>query len=203
MGEGSGVRRMVSRVVWVVLAGILAGCSGQRVRTVTSERKVASDPLLQRYAGNYGYEKGTDGSKKIVSDNRSGFEGRRVEGFDKSVENKQFATKERTKRPWWGKKDYGSKSWNGSKEAPAAGRKSWFGSRRAKEGGQMARAAGKTYGTGEYGTGAAHEAGTTRLGRPEDASTRNRRDSAPEPNIIGWEEQRKMSMEQTRGILGR
>lgn len=197
------MRRTGSRVAWVVLAGILAGCSGQRVRTVTSERKTASDPLLERYAGNYRYEKGTDGSAKIVSDNRSGYEGRQAEGFGKSVANKRFATSEQTKRPWWGKKDYGRKGWDGGKEAPDAGRKSWFGSQRAKEGGQMAQAGGKSYRTGQYGTGPAREAGTERLGHPEDAQTRNRRDSSPDPKIIGWEEQRKMSMEQTRGILGR
>jgi len=189
--------------LWVVLAGVLAGCSGQRVRTVTSERKTSGDPLLERYAGNFRKETGEDGSTKIVSDRRSGFEGRQVEGFDKSVSKKRYDTSEQKKRSWWGKKDYGRKSWAGNKESPDAGRKSWFGSRRAKEGGQTARGSGKRYGTGEYGTGPASEAGTRRLGHPEDALTRNRRDTSPEPHIIGWEEQRRMSMEQTRGILGR
>ncbi len=200
-----GVTRIFSRGVptWVVLAGVLAGCSGESTRTVTSTRRTISDPLLNRYAGNFTKETGTDGSTKIVSARRSRFEGRQVDGYGKAIAKKRFDTHERSKRPWWGKKDYGRKSWTGNKEAADAGRKSWFGSRRAKEGGKMARAAGKSYETGPYGTGAASEAGTKRLGHGEDALTKNRRETSPDPRIIGWEEQRKMSMEQTRGILGR
>jgi len=187
----------------IVLAGFLAGCSGESTHTVTTTRQGLSDPLLNRYAGNYRYEKAPDGSTRIASDRRSQYEGRKVDGFGKSIADKRFATSEREKRPWWGKKNYDHKMWSGAKTAPDAGKKSWFASKHAKEGGQMARADGKQYQTGTYEVGAAYEAGTRRLGHPQNTNVQNRRKTSPEPKIIGWEEQRKMSMEQTRSLLGR
>jgi len=203
-GEYAGVTGMARWVLWVAVSGILAGCSGESTHKVTTTRRTSTDPLIDRFAGNYQYAKGSDGSTKIVSDRRSQYEGRRMDEFGKSIAHKQYATREQKKRSWWGKKNYEPKAWLGAKRSPDAGRKSWFASKHAKEGGEMAAASGKRYNkTGAYETGAAYEAGTRRLGHPQDARVENLRATSPKPKIIGWEEQRRMSMEQTRSLLGR
>ena len=184
-------------------AVLLAGCASENEPSKTTVRRSSSDPLLERYASNFDYQKGDDGTTKVVSDRRSSFEGARAAGFDKGFQGKSWQGKEVEKAPWWGRKGYEAQVWNGGKSAGEATKKSWFGSKTPAEAGRVARASGQGYGTRNYATGAAWEQGTKRLGKPRDALTENRRADYPEFEVIGWEEQRRMEVEQTRGILGR
>ena len=195
------MRRLWSGVTLVAV--LLAGCASEEEPSTTTVRRSYKDPLLDRYASNFDYQKGEDGSTKVVSDRRSSFEGARATAFDKGFQGKSYQGKEVEKAPWWGRKGYEAQVWNGGKSAGEAGKKSWFGSKIPAEAGRVARASGQAYGTKNYGTGAAWEQGTKRLAKPRDALTENRRADYPEFEVIGWEEQRRMEVEQTRGILGR
>jgi len=181
---------------------LLVGCASEEPKT-TTVRKSFSDPLLDRYASNYDYKKGTDGSTKVVSKKRSQFEGSQASGFNKSFQGKNLQVNEVEKAPWWGRKGYEKQVWDGGKAANEGSKRSRFGSRKSTLAGRSARGAGKSYGTGGYKTGAAYEQGTSRLGKPQDAITENRRADYPDPVIIGWEKKREMDMRQTKGILGR
>lgn len=181
---------------------LLVGCASDEP-TVTTVRKSFSDPLLDRYASNYDYQKGEDGSRQVVSKKRSQFEGSRADGFNKSFQGKNVQVNQVEKTPWWGRKGYEKQVWEGGKSASEGGKRSWFGSRKSTLAGRSARGAGKSYQTGSYATGAAYEQGSNRIDRRRDTLTENRRADYPQPEIIGWEKKRDLDMQQTRGILGR
>lgn len=188
-----------------IVALCLAACAGaKKEEAATVEPQSYGDPLLDRYASNFRYEQSDDGSTRISSDQRSSFEGAQAQGLGKEFSTKRFATEERAKEPWWGKQDYtGNKSWDGGKSANEAGRESRFGSMKPHDAGKVARGSGERYQTGTYATRQAREAGAKRLDKTEDVLTSNRRATYPEPYIIGWEKQRELSVEQTKGMLGR
>lgn len=189
----------------LAVAGPLAGCAGDKQEPATTTvQKSSGDPLLDRYASSFRYEKSPDGSTRIVSDKRSEFEGAHAQGYGQQYGTKDFKTKEQARKPWWGSKEYTqAQAWDGVKSAHETGQTSPHGSRRPTEAGQVADGSSTTYDTGAYATGRAREHATQRLHRPADALTSNRRESYPEPYIIGWEKQRELSVEQTKGILGR
>jgi hypothetical protein len=187
----------------VALPVMLVGCSTDDEPEVTTVRKSYSDPLLDRFASNYDYEKGGDGTSKVVSKKRSQYEGSQASGFNKSFQGKNYQTGEVDKAPWWGRKGYEKQVWNGGKNASEGSKRSRFGSRKSTLAGRSARGAGEGYKTGSYATGAAYEQGTNRLGKPRDAITENQGRAYPDAAIIGWEEKRKMDLGQTKGILGR
>ena len=59
------------------------------------------------------------------------------------------------------------------------------------------------YETGNYATGAAREAGLNGIAKPSDAVTDRRRKVYKAPDIIDYEQQRALSLEQSKGFLGR
>lgn len=182
---------------------MLVGCGTDDEPEVTTVRKSYSDPLLDRFASNYDYAKGEDGTTKVVSRKRSQFEGSEASGFNKSYQGKNYQTGEVDKAPWWGRKGYEKQVWNGGKSASEGSKRSRFGSRKSTLADRSAGGSGKGYKTGSYKTGSAYEQGTNRLSRPQDAITKNQGEAYPDAVIVGWEEKRKMDMGQTKGILGR
>lgn len=192
---------------WSVMAAaavmLLVGCVSNEGPTTTTVSKSYGDPLLDRYAGNFDYKKDGGGSTKIVSGQRSSFEGTRASGFDKGFQGAHIRTNEVEKAPWWGRKGYEKQVWNGGKLASEGSKRSRFGSKRPSEAGQVALLDGRNYETSSYATSVAREQGVPRIGKPRDALTENRRADFPQPAIRGWEKQREMDMEETKGILGR
>ncbi|TAE77524.1 MAG: hypothetical protein EAZ84_03830 [Verrucomicrobia bacterium] len=118
-------------------------------------------------------------------------------------EGKKFEAGDYRKKSWWGEKDYVKKVFGGKSETPALSAESSFGSQRAKESGTGSRLSGKKYGRTQYQTGAAREAGAAVIDRPSDAETDERRAIFSEPDIIPWQEQHGMTIEDTRRALGR
>ena len=109
------------------------------------------------------------------------------------------------KRRWWGKAEAPRPAWGDGTlpEAPGTRASSSLATRQSRDGGKVARGADRDFGTGRFEAGAAREAKGRRLAKPADAATANRRESYPEPVIVGYEEHRRMSIEETKGILGR
>ena len=169
--------------------------------TTTVERR-SGDPLLDRFAGNYSYEQGEDGSTQVKSDQRSSFEGRGADGFNKNYHAGTVTGASVEKKPWWGREGYEKQVWSGNRQASEGMKVSGETARRSWWSGKKSPAGGTTHSTGPYATGSASEQGR-RIGRPRNSEVQNRRADYPQPDIIHWEQQREMDLEQTRGILGR
>jgi hypothetical protein len=118
-------------------------------------------------------------------------------------EGKEYQAGDFRKKSWWGDKDYVKKVYGGNTDAGALRKESRLGGKRAGEAGVGARDAGKSYATGGYDTGRAREEGGPGIGRPSDAETDGRREVFSDPDVIPWQEQNGMSVEDTRRALGR
>lgn len=165
--------------------------------------------MNQRFGGGgadpNGYKRDSEGNYVLKNAKRSPYED---VGADPNFSGKNFAKKDfktgeyGNKQSFWGSKEYDRKSYTGDTD----------GSRFQKDSrlqGQSAREASNTknfkedYKTGAYATSDAREAGKTDLAKPSNDLTDNRQKVFEQPEIIDWREQRKMTMEQSKGILGR
>lgn len=163
----------------------------------------AIKPLSQRINEKNGYQVDSEGNWKPVNNRRSEFESRgNATAFDKQVGKKTYQTRTLERKSWWGNQSYQTQSYQGKTD----------GSRFQQpfsEAGQSAREAGRDaglqrpYATNTYTTHAAREASSQRLSRPADAETQERRETFTPPEIIDWQEQRQMDIQQSKSILGR
>lgn len=152
-----------------------------------------------------GYKRDKEGNYVLKNAKRSSFEdvGQDPNFSGKNYSKKAYKTTEYGKQQsFWGSKEYDRKSYTGNTD----------GSRFQKDSrlqGQSAREAANNknfkedYKTGAYATGDAREAGKSNLAKPSNALIDNRQEVFDQPDIIGYREQRKMTLEQSKGILGR
>jgi len=109
------------------------------------------------------------------------------------------------KRAWWGgKEEVAKREFVGAgNDAPSALVRSaaWQGQENTSLG-VKAREANSRFATGAFATKAAREVSSERLAHPVDAQSETRRRVYAEPEIISWEEQRRMSLGETKRLLG-
>ncbi len=152
---------------------------------------------------NNGYKQDSEGNWTPQSDRRSPFESQGDSPyFSGNYQKKSYQTAEVAKKSWWGKSEHSKPSYQGDTDASHLKSSSRMQGQGAPEAGSAARLPEK-YDTGSYATGTAREAAGKKFDRPSDAETDIRRRVYTPPSIIDWREQRKLSMEQSRGILGR
>jgi hypothetical protein len=169
-----------------------------------TERLSGGSPFVfsQDAAGNW---------KAPQNSKRSEFEsGERDNGMFKGrFAGKQFAgagaTNEMAKRAWWGgKQDVAKRGFAGA-GADAASRMVKTADWQGQENASLevkARETDGRFATGGFATKAAREGAAERLGHPVDAQTETRRRVYTEPEIMSWEEQRRMSLGETKRLLG-
>lgn len=186
------------------LLPLLFAASCATDKTSTAQSGGAFKPLSERLSENNGFTQNEAGNWVPNTDKRSSYEAVGASRyFDNSQYNKKtYQTDEHSKKSWWGNKDYGRKPYAGDTDG------SQF-QRSARQQGQSAREAGGSadipddYQTGGYATSSAREAGSSKLAKPSDIETDTRREIYKQPAIIDWREQRSLTLEQSRGILGR
>ncbi len=184
----------------LLLAGILsASCSSDESTAPTPTHK----PLSQRLEEKHGYAKDAEGNWVPRSDKRSSFENQGEAAYFQKEFNKQdFKTGDYAKKSWWGNKDYGRKPYTGNTDASKFETSSTLQGQGAREAGDTAKIPG-TYQTENYATSAASESNNSPINKPSNTGIENNRESFQQPEIIDWREQRSLSVDQSRGILGR
>ena len=163
-------------------------------------------PLSQRLNESNGFAVDSEGNWVPRNDRRSSFESQGESPYFKggnSNQGKEYRTGDYARRSWWGNKDYKSGSYQGNTDANRFRQTSRLDGQGAPEAGRAAHGGDASYRTGGYRTGGARESSARRLDKPSDAETDVRRRVYQPPEIIDWSEQRKLSLEQSRGILGR
>ncbi len=145
-----------------------------------------------------GFTQDADGNWNTKTDKRSSFESQRGSSqFKKDYKKVEYKKGDYATKSWWGNKQYDRKSYAGNKDG------SRF-QKSARQQGQSAREANNAadipdaYDTNTYATNAAREAGANAINRPSNAEVERRKKVFPD-----WTEQRVMSIEQSKGILGR
>lgn len=150
-----------------------------------------------------GFKQDEKGNWVPRNDKRSAFEMAGESPYFKGeYAKKEYRTEDYSKTPWWGKKDYAKPEWQGNTDASRFQKSAREQGGSALEAGTSSRMTG-AYQTNEYATGAAREASQRGITRAVDAETQERRETYQAPEVINWREQRSMSREQTRSLLGR
>lgn len=176
------------------------GCADKVVETVESKPK----SLGERLSEGGGYVQDADGNWVPKSDKRSSFDSQRDSPFfSRKIKKDEYKTGDYTKKSWWGgKEDYGTDSYEGNTDGSRFQKK-------ARQEGQVSRNDGQdaglsqSYGTNTLDRQGAREGQYSAVGRPNSAYVEADRNSYPSPSVIGWQEQRNMSVDDSRGILGR
>lgn len=155
--------------------------------------------------GGSGYAQ-TDKGQWVPKDQgkRSSFESKGESPYFKGeYAGKEYKAGEYAKKTWLGGKSVDRKAYQGTTDGSRFVKNSRFDGQNAREESQSARETSQTANEGghTYATGEAHEAKSKALPKPVDAESKDKR--YPQPDIIDWQQQRSLSIEQTKGILGR
>ncbi len=161
--------------------------------------------LSQRLEQKNGYKQDAKGNWVPQTDQRSSFETKGESPYFQGQYGKQegFETQTFAKKPWWGgKDDYGRETFAHNTDGSRLVKSSRFNQQGARESGGAADLPG-TYRTDNFATRSARETQRNRLAKPSDTETDIRRQVFPAPEIVDWRQQRSLSLEQSKGILGR
>jgi hypothetical protein len=195
---------MISK--WSYLGPLLltffTACANQ-TEDDTKEVSSTATPLSQRLSESGGFKQDAEGNWVPKSNKRSSFELQSKNPFFKgSIEKKEYKTGDYEKKSWWGKKEYKVEQYEGNTD----------GSRfktEARQNGKLFADADKKAETGDpYETNtleyrSARESDAATIDKPENDYTESRKRRYVQPSVMDWEERRKLSLEQSRGILGR
>jgi len=174
---------------------------GDTAENKTSASAPAHKTLSQRLSENNGYKVDANGAWVPKSDQRSSFESKGQSPYFQGNNNpKQYQTGEYGKKAWWGNKDYGKQSYGGNTDGGRFQNTSPYSNSKANENGSSANIGGP-YQTHTYSTSPAREAHVAGV----DKKTDNNGDlnkQYPMPDIIDWQQQRTLSLDQSKAILG-
>lgn len=179
------------------LFALLAACSPH------DASQPAHKSLSQRLDQKNSYKQDAKGNWLPQNDQRSSFESKgKSPYFQGTYQKKTYQTDTYSKKSWWGSKDYSHKNYEGNTDGKHFQKPSRFSDQNAREANTAANIP-STYQTGAFATHSAREARTGHVAKPTDTLTEMRRKSYPAPEIIDWKQQRSMSMDQSKSILGR
>lgn len=160
-------------------------------------------PLSERINEKNGFKQDSEGNWKIENDRRSPYENQGAT-YDakKSYKKSDYKTDDFTKKSWWGNKEYDRQTYAGSTDGSRFQKSSSLQGEKAPEAKDKARIPGP-YQTENYATNSAREAGNNPITKGSSDAVESRRKAFKQPDIIDWKEQRSLSLEQSKGILGR
>jgi len=157
-----------------------------------------SGEILNRYGATnpmYGKGGGRGRASEAGVDDNVQFEG--------DFAKREFAADRYERKSFWGREDYPREAFDGDLDGSRFQTSARQQGQGAREGTMVAPADGRSYRRGEYATNAAREDGRRGPEKVADPYTAARRDSFPEPDIQDWRPKRALSIDDTRGMLGR
>ena len=154
------------------------------------ERKTLSERMNEKNS----YKQDPNGNWVPQSDRRSPYESQ-GQAYDAKRDYKKqaYQTGDYSKKSWWGNKDYGRKSYGGNTDGSQFQKSSRLQGKTAHETGSNAKIPDNyqtnNYATSAYGTQAAHQGSNSQIQKKANKE-------------FDWQEQRSLSVEQSKGILG-
>jgi hypothetical protein len=187
------------------LSMLFIGCANKGKEHVKAEPSHSSVPqsLAQRLSEGGGYKQDAEGNWKPTSNKRSSFELQRESPhFKDKFEKETYKAGDYEKKSWWGKKTYEVSEYKGDTDgsrfqtqAELHGKETKYMDKRVST--------GDPYKTNRLEYGSAGESDAKHIDKPRNDYVETRRRVYKQPSIIDWDEQRKLSLEESRGILGR
>ncbi len=172
-------------------------------RSQQGARNMTDQQWLAEKTRDIGIVQDKQGNWVPRTNKRSQLESRgRSAHFKEQYGKKTYKAGEYQRKSWWGNKEYGRRQYAGDTDGGRFQTASRHDGQGARETGAAADLPG-SYQTGTYGTGAARETSRAGLKKPRNAEIENRREVYQAPDVVDWREQRQLSLDQSRGILGR
>lgn len=173
--------------------------SADKTASTTPQRKT----MGQRWTEQSGFKQDKNGKWTARTDQRSPFESQGAANVGrKNFKTSEYKTGDFSKKSWWGNKEYSRPTYAGNTDGSRFQQTSRMQGQGAREASRAADLPG-TYDTGTYATNAARETGRNGIKKTSNAIVDSQNAKFQQPEIIDWREQRKLSMEQSKGILGR
>ncbi|WP_411825330.1 hypothetical protein [Luteolibacter sp. AS25] len=190
--------------ILAVLALGFSSCASDEADSARpTEQASGPKSLSERLSETNGYTQDEEGNWKVKSDKRSEYDSQRDSAYFKGkIEKDQYKTGNYEKKSWWGSKDYGKQEYSGNTDASRFVKEARQDGQKARFDGQKAKVDGP-FETNTLDRESARESGFSAIDRPSSASVESARDSYRAPSVVGWQEQRGMSVNESRGILGR
>jgi hypothetical protein len=193
------------RFIAILPALLLASCAAD------SDKEKSATPaetphksLTERMTEKNGYTQDAQGNWKAKDNKRSPFESKgEATAFKKDYKKQDYKTGDYAKKSWWGNKDYDKKSYSGKTDGSRFQQASSITSKTARETTGTSAEIPSDYKTYSFGTHAAREADTKDVSTSTNAAIEKRRKSFQQPDIIDWREQRSLSLDQSKSLLGR
>lgn len=194
---------VISRCLFVAWIAACSACGPESAPKPSSQPTQGPKPLSQRINEKNGYQVDAEGNWKPINNRRSDFESQGQSPYFKGeIHQHAYQTKSIEKTSWWGNQSYQTKTYKGNTDASKFQKASSLSGQSARESLQDAGLE-RSYQTGSYETHAAREAAANPIARPTDAETQQRRKVFTPPEIIDWQEQRQMDIQQSKSMLGR
>lgn len=200
----------MKRLLVLIAVAALASCAKDAKPAASAEHHGERD--INEWAsskGGSGYGQDSKGnwSPKDVG-KRSQFEAKRDSSYSNKADtffgNKAYKTGDYKKTSFWGDKSYsGNTTYSGKTDRGLYQTASRFGDAKARETGSQWAKGNESFETKGFTTQAAHEQNGKKLDRPSDAETDVRRRVYAQPEIHDWRSQRSLSVDQTKGLLGK
>ena len=191
--------------VCAFLSMLLIGCANKVKENVKDEPTQSSVPqtLAQRLSEGGGFKQDADGNWVPKSNKRSSFELQRDNPqFKGEFEKKTYKAGDYEKKSWWGKKTYEVTEYKGDTDGSRFQTQAELHGKEIKYMDKKVPT-GDPYNTNRLEYGSARESDAKRMDKPRNDYVESRKRVYKQPSIIDWEEQRELSLEESRGILGR
>lgn len=187
--------------IFAFLSLPLIGCANKGKDGAQASASVPS--FSERLSESGGFKQDAEGSWAPTSNKRSSFElQRETPHFKGSIEKQAYQTGDYQKKSWWGKKTYEAGEYKGDtdgsrfkKQAKHQGKVAPYGDEKV--------AKGDPYKTHKLDYQSARESNAADIDKPRNDYAESRKRGYVPPSVIDWKEQRKLSVEQSRSILGR
>jgi hypothetical protein len=173
---------------------------------VDPARPTAAAPksMTERLSESGGYKQDEDGAWVPRSDKRSAYDSQRESAyFTGKIDKKTYKTGEYAKKSWWGTKEYESKAYAGNTDGSRFQTQARQQGQVARFDGNKAREGGGIFQTNTMDRQSAREAGASEISRPENSRVEARRQVYKAPSVVDWREQRELSIDKSRSLLGR
>ncbi len=184
---------------------LLASCASDSDKSTSSsapERKSMNERFGSGGRDPYSFQQDSNGKLKNNGSKRSTFENKGESYFaSKEYGKKEYKAGDYSKKSFWGNKEYDRKTYEGDTDGSRFQTASRLQGKGAGEAGKDAKIP-DPYQTDKYATGSAREGEASDIEKNSVDSIENRRKVFKEPEVIDWKEQRRITLDQSKSILG-
>ncbi|MCU0781979.1 MAG: hypothetical protein MUF04_12885 [Akkermansiaceae bacterium] len=190
------------RFALFLIGSVFAASCAQKEEPVTT---YADMPMSERFNSKKPF-KDKQGNWTPEVANMRLFDGERKSAYFTGDSNlpSRYQTNDYTKNQWGGGKTYATDAYAGNTDGSRFQTTARDADKASPDAGRAASVPGP-YETGAFGTTSAREAGRT-IGTGSNAIVDQRRETFPDPDVTTgkeWQEQRKLDIRTTRGMVGR